>query len=98
MTAMSEITLHGYVNMGCGETAGETAVTKFFDSSEAFELAVKSYYRVKIDLSPFNVASLRWAGEFLEMTKGYSEDNLIQDRKGSSLAVFSTASWTLLQH
>ncbi|KAL4337181.1 hypothetical protein AHAS_Ahas12G0084500 [Arachis hypogaea] len=79
-------------------TQGEAAVTKFPGSSEAFELAAKFYYGVKINLSPSNVTSLRCAGEFLEMTKEYSEDNLIQDRKGSSLALFSTTSRTPLQH
>lgn len=44
---------------------------------EAFEMAAKFCYGVKMDLSPGNVASLRCAGEFLEMTEEYSEDNLI---------------------
>ncbi|RYQ80456.1 hypothetical protein Ahy_Scaffold1g106861 isoform F [Arachis hypogaea] len=51
--------------------------TEFPGGSEAFELAAKFCYGVKIDLSPSNVASLRCAGEFLEMTEEYSEDNLI---------------------
>ena len=34
-------------------------------------------YGVKIELSASNVAALRCAGEFMEMTKEYSEDNLI---------------------
>ncbi|MED6167381.1 hypothetical protein PIB30_002354 [Stylosanthes scabra] len=50
---------------------------EFPGGSEAFELAAKFCYGVKIDLSPSNVASLRCAGEFLEMTEEYSEDNLI---------------------
>ncbi|KAE9606745.1 hypothetical protein Lal_00026378 [Lupinus albus] len=53
---------------------------KFFDfpgSSETFELAAKFSYGVKIDLSAANVAFLRCAGEYLEMTEEYSEDNLI---------------------
>lgn len=49
----------------------------FPGGSEAFEMAAKFCYGVKMDLSPFNVASLRCAGEFLEMTEDYSEDNLI---------------------
>ncbi|XP_061360574.1 BTB/POZ domain-containing protein At5g66560 [Gastrolobium bilobum] len=49
----------------------------FPGGSEAFEMAAKFCYGVKIDLSPSNVASLRCAGEFLEMTEDYSEDNLV---------------------
>lgn len=53
------------------------ALADFPGGSEAFELAVKFCYDVKIDLSSSNVANLRCAGEFLEMTEEYSEDNLI---------------------
>lgn len=52
-------------------------LTDFPGGSETFELAAKFCYGVKIDLTPFNVAPLRCAGEFLEMTEEYSEDNLI---------------------
>jgi hypothetical protein len=51
--------------------------TDFPGGSEAFEMAAKFCYGVKMELSPSNVASLRCAGEFLEMTEEYSEDNLI---------------------
>ncbi|XP_004509199.1 BTB/POZ domain-containing protein At5g66560 [Cicer arietinum] len=51
--------------------------TSFPGGSEAFEMAAKFCYGVKMELSPSNVASLRCAGEFLEMTEEYSEDNLI---------------------
>ena len=51
--------------------------TGFPGGLEAFETAAKFCYGVKIDLSPSNVASLRCAGEFLEMTEEYSEDNLV---------------------
>ncbi|XP_073273840.1 BTB/POZ domain-containing protein At5g66560-like [Primulina huaijiensis] len=44
---------------------------------EAFEPAAKFCYGVKVDLSANNVAALRCAGEYLEMTEEYSEDNLI---------------------
>ncbi|XP_073142928.1 BTB/POZ domain-containing protein At5g66560-like [Henckelia pumila] len=44
---------------------------------EAFETAAKFCYGVKVDLSATNVAALRCAGEYLEMTEEYSEDNLI---------------------
>lgn len=49
----------------------------FPGGSEAFEAAAKFCYGVKIDLSAANVAPLRCAGEYLEMTEEYSEDNLI---------------------
>ncbi|OIW09752.1 hypothetical protein TanjilG_14275 [Lupinus angustifolius] len=51
--------------------------TGFPGGPEAFETAVKLCYGVKIELSSSNVASLRCAGEFLEMTEDYSEDNLV---------------------
>lgn len=53
------------------------AFTEFPGGSEAFEMAAKFCYGVKMELSPSNVASLRCAGEFLDMTEDYSEDNLI---------------------
>ncbi|XP_047315550.1 BTB/POZ domain-containing protein At5g66560-like [Impatiens glandulifera] len=49
----------------------------FPGGSDAFEGAAKFCYGVKIDLSSSNVAFLRCAAEFLEMTDEYSEDNLI---------------------
>ncbi|PON54083.1 Voltage dependent potassium channel [Parasponia andersonii] len=52
-------------------------LTDFPGGSETFELAAKFCYGVKIDLTPSNAAPLRCAGEFLEMTEEYSEDNLI---------------------
>ncbi|GJX78142.1 BTB/POZ domain-containing protein-like protein [Tanacetum coccineum] len=49
----------------------------FPGGSEAFETAVKFCYAVKIELNSSNVAALRCAGEVLEMTEEYSEDNLV---------------------
>ncbi|KAL3526713.1 hypothetical protein ACH5RR_011369 [Cinchona calisaya] len=49
----------------------------FPGGSEAFETAAKFCYGVKIELSPSNVAPLRCAGDYLQMTEEYSEDNLI---------------------
>ncbi|XP_027078344.2 BTB/POZ domain-containing protein At5g66560 [Coffea arabica] len=49
----------------------------FPGGSEALETAAKFCYGVKIELSPSNVAALRCAGGFLQMTEEYSEDNLI---------------------
>ncbi|KAF7809772.1 BTB/POZ domain-containing protein [Senna tora] len=49
----------------------------FPGGSETFEIAAKFCYGVKIDFSSSNVAPLRCAGEFLEMTEDFSEDNLV---------------------
>ncbi|KAG9440823.1 hypothetical protein H6P81_020988 [Aristolochia fimbriata] len=49
----------------------------FPGGSETFETAAKFCYGVKIDLTATNVAPLRCAGEYLEMTEEFSEDNLI---------------------
>ncbi|KAJ4843703.1 hypothetical protein Tsubulata_024542 [Turnera subulata] len=49
----------------------------FPGGSDTFEMAAKFCYGVKIDLTASNVAPLRCAGEVLEMTEEYSEDNLI---------------------
>lgn len=49
----------------------------FPGGSETFETAAKFCYGVKIEVSASNVAPLRCAGEILEMTEEYSEDNLI---------------------
>ncbi|KAM3286254.1 BTB/POZ domain-containing protein [Capsicum chacoense] len=49
----------------------------FPGGSETFEAAAKFCYGVKIELSASNVAPLRCAGEYLDMTEEYSEDNLI---------------------
>ncbi|XP_062102281.1 BTB/POZ domain-containing protein At5g66560 [Humulus lupulus] len=52
-------------------------LSDFPGGSDTFELAAKFSYGVKIDLTASNVAPLRCAGEFLDMTEEYSEDNLI---------------------
>ncbi|CAA2970925.1 Hypothetical predicted protein [Olea europaea subsp. europaea] len=49
----------------------------FPGGSESFETAAKFCYGVKIDVSASNVAALRCAGEYLEMTEEYSQENLI---------------------
>lgn len=52
-------------------------LTEFPGGSETFETVAKFCYGVKIDVNSGNVAPLRCAGEFLDMTEEYSEDNLI---------------------
>ncbi|XP_037443344.1 BTB/POZ domain-containing protein At5g66560-like [Triticum dicoccoides] len=41
-----------------------------------FEAAAKFCYGVRVELTPWNVAPLRCAAEYLEMTEEHSEDNL----------------------
>lgn len=53
------------------------SLSHFPGGSETFELAAKFCYGVKMDLTAAKVAPLRCAGEVLEMTEEYSEDNLI---------------------
>ncbi|XP_043714080.1 BTB/POZ domain-containing protein At5g66560 [Telopea speciosissima] len=55
----------------------EISFPEFPGGSEAFETAAKFCYGVKIDLTASNVAPLRCAGEYLDMTEEYSENNLI---------------------
>ncbi|KAL3683058.1 hypothetical protein R1sor_001080 [Riccia sorocarpa] len=45
--------------------------------AEAFELAAKFCYGVKVELTSANVAALRCAAEYLEMTEEFGEGNLI---------------------
>lgn len=59
------------------EAYSNISLPEFPGGSEAFETAAKFCYGVKIELSSSNVAPLRCAGEILEMTDEYSEDNLI---------------------
>ncbi|CAH8336831.1 unnamed protein product [Eruca vesicaria subsp. sativa] len=44
--------------------------------SEAFELAAKFCYGINIEINLLNVAKLRCASHYLEMTEEFSEDNL----------------------
>lgn len=55
----------------------QISLPDFPGGSETFEMAAKFCYGVKVDLTSSTVAPLRCAGEFLEMTEEYSEDNLI---------------------
>ncbi|XP_065873723.1 BTB/POZ domain-containing protein At5g66560 [Euphorbia lathyris] len=55
----------------------QISLPDFPGGSEAFEMAAKFCYGVKVDLTSSTVVPLRCAGEFLEMTDEYCEDNLI---------------------
>ncbi|KAM1040877.1 hypothetical protein TB1_029460 [Malus domestica] len=59
------------------EVQCQISLSDFPGSSETFEIAAKFCYVVKIDLSSSNIVPLRCAGEYLDMTEEYSEDNLI---------------------
>ncbi|XP_057873792.1 BTB/POZ domain-containing protein At1g30440 [Cryptomeria japonica] len=45
--------------------------------ADAFELAAKFCYGVKLEFTPFNLTPLRCAAEYLEMTEEFGEGNLI---------------------
>lgn len=49
----------------------------FPGGAEAFEWAAKFCYGLKIDFSPSNIAALRCAADFLQMTEEHFEDNLV---------------------
>eukprot|EP01018_Ginkgo_biloba_P002811 Gb_37723 [translate_table: standard] len=49
---------------------------------DAFELAAKFCYGVKLELTPINVTPLRCAAEYLEMTEEFGEGNLILKTDG----------------
>ncbi|KAI3957494.1 hypothetical protein MKX01_001853 [Papaver californicum] len=55
----------------------QISLSEFPGGSETFEIAAKFCYGVKIEITSSNVALLHCAGEYLEMTEEYSEDNLI---------------------
>lgn len=59
---------------------------------EAFELAAKFCYGVAVELSPSNVASLRCAAEYLEMTDDLEEGNLVSKTE-AFLSFVVLASW-----
>ncbi|KAM2202488.1 hypothetical protein ACFX1R_002198 [Malus domestica] len=59
------------------EVQCQISLSDFPGGFETFEIATKFCYGVKIDLSSSNIVPLRCAGEYLEMTEEYSEDNLI---------------------
>ncbi|KAK6943339.1 BTB/POZ domain [Dillenia turbinata] len=52
-------------------------LANFPGGTQAFELAAKFCYSMNFEITPANVAHLRCAAEFLEMTEDYRERNLI---------------------
>ncbi|CAI9109454.1 OLC1v1009276C1 [Oldenlandia corymbosa var. corymbosa] len=59
-------------NLGC-----DLKLENFPGGSEAFETVLKFCYGLPIGLNPHNVAALRCASEFLEMTEDLEDGNLI---------------------
>lgn len=59
---------------------------------KTFELVTKFCYGVKIELTAFNVVSLRCAAEYLDMTDNYGEGNLVGMTETFLNEVF--ANWT----
>ncbi|XP_072973226.1 BTB/POZ domain-containing protein At5g66560-like [Typha angustifolia] len=53
------------------------ALVDFPGGPGTFETAAKFCYGVKIELTAWNVAPLRCAAEYLEMTEEFAEDNLV---------------------
>eukprot|EP00250_Pteridium_aquilinum_P024115 c2842_g1_i1 orf=172-666(+) len=51
--------------------------SNFPGGPDAFELAAKFCYGMNFDITASNVAHLRCAAEFLEMTEEYGDDNLV---------------------
>ncbi|XP_062001827.1 BTB/POZ domain-containing protein At5g66560 [Rosa rugosa] len=73
------------------EVQCQILLSDFPGGSETFEIAAKFCYGVKIDLNSTNVGPLRCAGEYLDMTEEYSEDNLIsKTERFLSQAVFKS--------
>ncbi len=51
----------------------------------AFELAAKFCYGITVKITARNVAALRCAAEYLEMTEEYEKDNLVTRTEAFSL-------------
>ncbi|XP_044509657.1 BTB/POZ domain-containing protein At5g66560 [Mangifera indica] len=62
---------------GGEEITCNISLPDFPGGSETFEMVAKFCYGVKMELSSSTVAPLRCAGEYLDMTEQYAEQNLI---------------------
>ncbi|XVF61629.1 hypothetical protein PTKIN_Ptkin08bG0145800 [Pterospermum kingtungense] len=65
---------------------------KFPGGSETFEIILKFCYRFPVDLNPNNIAALRCASEYLEMTEEFEDGNLIAKTE-AFLTFVVQASW-----
>ncbi|KAM7264461.1 hypothetical protein ACFE04_002144 [Oxalis oulophora] len=57
--------------------------------AKSFELIAKFCYGVKIELTAYNIVSLRCAADYLQMTENYGEGNLISHTEAFLNEVFS---------
>ncbi|XP_022774973.1 BTB/POZ domain-containing protein DOT3-like [Durio zibethinus] len=64
----------------------------FPGGSETFEMILKFCYGLPLDLNPNNIASLRCASEYLEMTEEFEDGNLIAKTE-AFLTFVVLASW-----
>lgn len=55
----------------------ELKLENFPGGPETFEVILKFCYGLPLDLSPYNIAALRCASEFLEMSEEYEDGNLM---------------------
>ncbi|KAK6943826.1 BTB/POZ domain, partial [Dillenia turbinata] len=59
---------------------GSDCITQIHDTpggAKAFELAIKFFYGVKLELTALSAVSLKRVAEYLQMTEDYGEGNLI---------------------
>ncbi|XP_077224487.1 phototropic-responsive NPH3 family protein isoform X2 [Tasmannia lanceolata] len=83
---MSRLTLHA------SHSNVSFEIDNFPGGPETFELILKFCYGLPIDLTPTNIAPLRCASEFLEMTEDLEEGNLIS--KSEAFLTFAIlSSW-----
>ncbi|PIA58135.1 hypothetical protein AQUCO_00500225v1 [Aquilegia coerulea] len=68
----------GYFKKALSESTDIQLPHDFPGGSEAFEMVALFSYGASTLIDPFNVASLRCAAEFLEMTEAYSPGNLCE--------------------
>ncbi|KZV29887.1 BTB/POZ domain-containing protein [Dorcoceras hygrometricum] len=72
----------GYISKKLSESTGTAkSIVEIPDvpgGAEAFELAAKFCYGISFEITSENIAALRCAAEFLEMTEDYATGNLIQ--------------------
>ena len=65
--------------------------------SQSFELVAKFCYGISIDLTAMNIAAIRCAAEYLEMTEDLEEGNIISKTKiFLGLAVWSLWKYSIL--
>ncbi|KAF9589301.1 hypothetical protein IFM89_022371 [Coptis chinensis] len=72
------ISKSGYLKKAFSESTDIKLPYDFPGGSEAFEMVALFSYGASALIDPFNVASLRCAAEFLEMTEAHSQGNLCE--------------------